>query len=380
MRREEQARELAARELGKLLPGVSVRSGPRRGAQDAGVDLEFRPAPGSPFRGRVILASVKTLAALRVEDLLGRLALGALQLRRNPQGRRAIPLIAVIVPVAGSRAWERVEAFMAAHAPDIGWAILDSAGSARIVIPSLRVDFRRRAARRPEERHPRHGTELFSDLNCWMLKALLLPLAPPRLWGGPRARVASPTELHRIAGVSVEAAHRLVRTFEARDFVRRDREGLRIVRRRELLDLWRADVAMKARPAVPVRWILGPPKGPDAGLGSAEPLDLVVGGFDACRRLGLLHASVAGVEAHAVRPVDEVLAARRLERCDPRDADLRLLPCPTPQSVLRGSVDHRGVRVADALQAALDVARHPERGREQSDYIIERVLGLGDEG
>jgi hypothetical protein len=376
----DQAEELVARELVELVPGYSVHRVPPQAAKDAGVDFELRPRRSSTRRARVVAVIVKTLGTLRVEDLLGRLAVGLLESRSRPRGHGIIPLIVVVVPAAGSRAWERAEEFMAAHAPDAGWAILDTAGSARVVIPPMKVDVRRHPARRPEQRRARHSTRLFSDLNSWMLKILLLPLVPPRLWGGPRARVSSPTELHRVAGVSPEAAHRLVRTFEARDFLRRDREGLRIVRRRELLDLWRVEVAMSVRPPVPVRWILGRPKGRAVDLRVVEPPDLVVGGFDACRRLGLLHAPVIGVEAHAVRPVDDVLAERRLERCAPHEADLAVLPCPTPQSVLRGSVDRKGVRVADALQAALDVAQRPERGREQSDYIIDRVLRLGEEG
>jgi hypothetical protein len=125
--------------------------------------------------------------------------------------------------------------------------------------------------------------------------------------------------------------------------------------------------------------MLGRPKNQSAALTGREPPDLVVGGFDACRRLGVLHAPVGGLELHALRPVEDVLAARRLERCASHEADLRLLRCMTPQSVLRGSVLRKGTRVVDALQAALDVAHRPERGREQSDYIIDRVLHLADE-
>ncbi len=271
---------------------------------------------------------------------------------------------------------------MSSNVPDGGWAILDRAGNARIVIPEANIDIDHRMARVVPAQRGRRSVRLLSDLNRWMLKILLLAETPANLWPGPRSPILSPTDLHRVAGVSPEMAHRFVRAFEALDLLRRTPEGLRIARRSALLDLWRAEEVLDRRDGVPVRWMMGRLSNLQdlAGRGKSGEPDLVVAGFEACRMLGLLHAPIpAAREVHALVPVDAILLRYDLERCPPGDADLRLLPCRTVQSVLRGSLDHGGLRIVDAFQAALDVLHHPARGREQSDYLVTQVLHLEDE-
>ncbi|MBI5490310.1 MAG: hypothetical protein HY905_23440 [Deltaproteobacteria bacterium] len=369
---EKLARTMLADVVPELVLEPSSGQGSRRTRgpdPDAGPDLIGRLG-----RQRVVV-EIKTMTAVRVEDLRGHLAVAVLRLRRSADRPRAIPLVVVVAPAAGPKAWAAAEAFMADNAPDVGWAIFDRLGSARVAVPAAGIDVRRRAGRDPGAKRERQSVRLFSDLNCWMLKILLLPEAPDGLWGGPRQVVHSPTELGRVAGVSVEMAHRLARTLEARDLLRRDRIGLHPVRPRALLDLWRTEAALGGRPPVPVRWIMARPAKLGAGL--QDDPGLVVAGFEACRQLGMLHAAAEATEMHVLEPFERVLGRRRLERCAPHEADLWLLRCATPTSVFRGSVVRRGLRVADVLQAALDVAHHPDRGPEQFEYIVERVLRLG---
>jgi hypothetical protein len=53
---------------------------------------------------------------------------------------------------------------------------------------------------------------------------------------------------------------------------------------------------------------------------------------------------------------------------------LALIADDLPDSVHRGCVMVEGVPVADALQCYLDVRPSYARGREQADFIFERVL------
>jgi hypothetical protein len=374
--KQQDVEKLTRTMLAEVVPGLVLEPASRRGPRrPRGPDPDAGPDLIGHLGARRVVVAIKTMTAVRVEDLRGHLAVAVLRLRRFAERPRAIPLVVVVAPAAGPKAWAAAETFMADNAPDVGWAIFDQLGSARIAVPAAGIDVRRRAGRDPGAKQGRQSVRLFSDLNSWMLKILLLPKAPDGLWGGPREVVHSPTELARVAGVSAEMAHRLVRTLEARDLLRRDRTGLHPVRIRALLDLWRTEMVLGGHPPLPVRWMMARPAKLEAGL--QDDPGLVVAGFEACRQLGVLHAAAAATELHVLEPFERVLGRRRLERCAPHEADLWLLRCATPTSVFRGSVAKRGLRVVDVLQAALDVAHHPDRGLEQFEYIVERVLRLG---
>ena len=265
----------------------------------------------------------------------------------------------------------------------LGWALIDREGNARVVVPALRLDKERRVARVLPAQPKRASVRLFSDLNRWLLKVLLLAEAPLELWGGPRLPVLSGRGLSQAADVSPEMVRRFMNAFEEQDFLRKTANGLRIVRRSALLELWRADDALDIRAGVYVRRMMG-------SAGSLQELvrlqgfadAVVVAGFEACRLLAVLHAATAAtVEVHAIDAVADILDRFGLEECAPADAALVLLPTRHPKSVRRGALRRDGLWVADAFQAALDVLRHPARGLEQSDYLLREVLRLeGGEG
>lgn len=356
--------------LAGVIPGF--RPGVRGQATDDRVDLV------ADVRGRRVVIEAKSVLIPVVEDVLARLSMGALQARRLADEFGAVPLVAVLVPSLGPKTIGAAMAFMATHLPEAGWALVDPAGNARIRIPALDIDIDRPVARVERTRAGRSSVRLFSDLNRWLLKVLLLADAPPELWGGPRQPILSSRDLGRVAGVSPEMVRRFVSAFSEQDLLRQTPQGMRLVRRPALLDLWRADEALNSRPAVPVRRLL-------SGSGSLPDLSglpefqewAVVAGFEACRLLGVLHAIVPSrIEVHVVLPIPEVIRRLGLEECAPPDADLWLLPTRYPRSIQGGRVMRDGVPVADAFQAALDVLRHPGRGAEQSEYLLKEVLHL----
>jgi len=329
-----------------------------------------------------LVVEVKAVSLSVVEDVLARLSMGVLQVRRYA-ANGVVAMVAVVLPTVGRKVEAAVAAFMAEHAPDVAWALIDREGSVRVVVPALGLDLERRSARVLPAQPKRASVRLFSDLNRWLLKVLLLAEAPPELWVGPRQPVLSGRGLSHAADVSPEMVRRFMNAFEEQDFLRKTASGLRIVRRSALLDLWRADDALDVRTGVFVRRMMG-------GTGSLPELArlqgfadaVVVAGFEACRLQGLLHAATAAtVEVHAIDPVADVVERFGLEECARADADLVLLPTRYPKSVQRGALRRDGLWVADAFQAALDVLRHPARGQEQSDYLLREVLRLeGGEG
>lgn len=330
------------------------------------------------IHGRRVVIAVKVVRTGVIDDVVGRLATAAIQVQHFASADD-IPLSVVLVPSVGRKAVAAVQDFMSLYMPGAAWALVDPAGNARVSIPALSIDIDRSVVRVERVQAGRSSVSLFSDLNRWLLKILLLVGAPGDLWGGPRQSVLSNPDLGRVAGVSPEMVRRFVTAFQDRDLLRQTPEGLRVVRRSALLELWRADEALTARPAIPVRRLV-------AGSGTLAELaglpgfsDLAaVAGFEACRHLGLLHAiGPRQVEVYVTVPVSEAMRRFGLEKCSPSDADIWLLPTRRSRSVRGGRLIVEGIPVVDAFQAALDVLRHPGRGREQSDYIINEVLHLG---
>jgi hypothetical protein len=272
-----------------------------------------------------------------------------------------------------------VRQFMSTHAPDFGWGLIDQSGAAQLVVPALNLDVDLPGQFAPPSWPRQRPMQLFSDLNQWMLKILLLADAPPSLWGGPRQSVATPTELHRVAHVSVEKAHQFVRAFQQTGLVRQTRHGLAVVRKKALVDMWFHDASSRSSRRMPARWIFGEPTSLEQVFSKkGAPSNFAVCGFEACRFLGILHAPVMNREVYFLGDPEAALAIWDLEACDDRDAHFYLRKARSAQSILRGRLVKENLPVVDVLQAALDVCDQAARGMEQSQYIINHVLGWRD--
>lgn len=329
--------------------------------------------------GRRVAVELELLPTLRIADLEGRLARGVLKLRHSVDSV-IVPVVLVVSRRHGARAERAAERFMAELAPDVGWGLVDEHEQLRLEVPTLGLSVRH-AGTSPLSEARSTTANLFTDLNRWLLKVLLLRTSPEDSWGGPRddVLVRNPTELHRIAGVSLEKSHRFARTFEAADFLRRTREGLRLVRTDVLLAQWLADESVRPKRRLPVRSLF---------RGEAELTELIapleqrrrryaVGGFAACALLGVARTPRREIDLHVEDRAGWVMEIADLQPCDERDAALYIIPSRYPESVLRGVVTRRGLPVVDELQAALDVAADPGRGEEQARFIVDRVLSWG---
>lgn len=369
------AAQAAAAILQARIPGLALREPSARNGGDT-ADLLIT------IGEHRLALQVKSLLVSLLEDIRGRLAAGFMEANRLAKNTGAIPMAVVMLPRLGPKASAAASLFMSRHAPGSAWALLDRSGNASIVVPELGIDIHYRVARVEDIKVRRWSGRLFSDLNRWMMKVLLLADAPSELWSGPRGPYFTPSDLYRAVEVSPEMAHRLVHALEDQDFLRRTQQGLKLVRRSALLDLWRAEEEIDRREEIPVRWMMGRPRNLADVFGQdpqGQP-EVVVGGFEACLMLGLLHARVPYLpEVHVLAPTGALLERYSLERCTPSEAHLWVVPCRHAQSVSRGSLVREGLRVVDPLQAALDVLHQPARGREQSDYLIREVLHLEED-
>jgi hypothetical protein len=340
-------------------------------------------APGMEFRvGNTQRQMVATFRpTTRVSDLVGWMAVSALQWKSlaKHQGLKR-PVLLVGVDRVGAKTAAAIEVFMKAALPGWEWGVFDLNGSARIRVPSLRTNVNLQTVPVRGDVPARRSKDLFSDLNQWMLKVLLLRPVKPERWAGPRDAVGTATDLARVAKVSIETAHRFVRTFEERDFLRRTASGLRIVRAEELLDSWLAAERLAPRRPVPVAWYPERPASMADAFPRSSSARAIVGGFEACRRMGLLHASTDVLEIHVLGSWEREMPAWSVERCEAEQANLFLVPSLNPTSVERGSVAGNDLATVDILQAALDVVHSTARGAEQARFLNDHILAAQPKG
>jgi hypothetical protein len=324
-----------------------------------------------------LLLQFKHVRPTSIDEVLGILAVEVLKSRQRTRNNVLVPLL--IFKRLGDKTRRSVRQFMTAHAPDCGWGLIDQSGAAQIVVPALSLDVDQPGQISPPSWPRQRPMRLFSDLNQWMLKILLLADTPTSLWGGPRQSVATPTDLHRVAHVSVEKAHQFYRAFEQIGLIRPTRSGLVVVRKKDLMEMWVHDELSRSARRMPTRWIFGePPSLEQVFCKQGAPGDFAVCGFEACRVLGVLHSPVMNREVYFLGDAEAALEAWDLEACDDRDAHFYLRKARSAQSVLRGRVVKENLPVVDVLQAALDVCDQSSRGIEQSQYIINHILGWRD--
>jgi hypothetical protein len=287
----------------------------------------------------------------------------------------------------GPKLEEAVRKFMGEYAASFGWGLLDRSEKAVLVIPDLDVEWTR--APSLTEWRPslfeRRDRKLFTDLNRWMLKVLILRNAPEAQWGGPRQCPRHATELAQVAGVSVGKAHQFASAFQREGFLRKTGDGLRLVRLPALLEAWLQDEKNSSPRTSPVRLLVPAQASLFSNEEHSEPPlapeirgDSAIGGLFAARHMGLLRVSGRHVPlVHVAKPMSRAIHAARVESCDPRDAQMILVRPLYPKSVFRGVVKReQAAPLVDLWQIALDAVSSPARGREQAEYIVERVLAF----
>jgi len=353
----------------------------RRVLPESSLEKGTEPAKASPdfvFRSgkRRFLVQLKSVRQPRAEDVLGQLAVGVLTGTSVVQRRHAIPLTIVGLPRIGRRVAARAEEFMKHHAADAAWGVCDEEGRFRLVIPQLDIDevVEKPLTRRPRGASVKRSTSLFSDLNRWMLKILLLRDVSSCYWNGPREPVANAADLRRVAAVSLQTAHDFFNAFHGAGYLVSGGQGLEVARKGDLMDLWFGFEHAVQPASVPVRSIFANSESLQDML-HATTLPYAVGGFAACKLLGVLHAPVPRSEVHFEGDLRGVLKGWNLEVCDERDAAVWLVKAKYPRSILDGRVKVDGLYTVDILQAALDVHANPARGMEQAGHIVREVLG-----
>lgn len=286
-----------------------------------------------------------------------------------------IPMAVVVAPRIPARVADQVLRFAAEHAPDAAAGVVDLTGLRRFrgeLLEELDAEGSRK--QRAVASATREQTNIFSDLNQWMLKVLLAPELPESLLSAPRGRYRSASELGRAADVSVMTASRLVRQLQHEGYLDESHEYFQLVRREDLFRRWRA---FSGHPPKEARFrflIRG---------NSQKQLQKVLQDSWACLALFAAAEELNYGFVHGVPPyiyVKRLRAAaapwwKQLVPIEGSEApDVILREAPARNSVFRGAIKRDGTLVCDILQIWLDVSSHPTRGKEQAEYIRKHAL------
>jgi hypothetical protein len=351
------------------------------------------------YAGRKYIVEIKRSSEGRRDRVVPLMAQAILQVRNMAQdvSNHPIPVAIVVANYIPESVAEQVKQFAREHAPDIAVGILDAQGFRSFEGHGLeRLNSEQPRVRNlPLWSRGPVSAQLFSDLNQWMLKVLLAPSIPESYLAAPRGRYQGASQLAQAAGVSVMSAFRLIEQLAKEGFVEQEREGLRLVRKRELMDRWCA-ANQKSAPEIAVRWILHQGKSAlrealrsyveadrkpnksqrvnEEGSAARRPR-VCLGLFAAAEALGFgfVHGAQPYLYMERVEPNALERLGLSVNGAEQRP-DVYIRIPRNRQSVFRGIVLNDGVPASDILQVWLDVGQHPSRGREQADLIWRRIL------
>lgn len=361
---------------------------------------EGRPDLVAEHAGKKYIVEIKRSSEGRRDRVIPLLAQAILEVRdlaRHVPGH-PIGVALVVSNYIPESIGEQAKHFAREHAPDIAVGVLDLQGFRSFAGYGLeRFNSERLRGRKLllQSSSP-ISPQLFSDLNQWMLKVLLAPSIPESYLSAPRGRYEGASQLAQAADVSVMSAFRFIEQFSKEGFLEQEHIGLRLVRKEELMGRWLA-ANRRSVPEFAVRWIL--PRGENAlrealrsyvwaqeklprkSAKSSKAGSLVhrpracLGLFAAAEVLGF--GFVHGVQPYLYieHPEPDALESLGLSAYGAEQhPDVYIRIPRNRESVFRGVVLNDGVPACDIIQAWLDVAQHPSRGKEQADLIWRRIL------
>jgi len=266
-------------------------------------------------------------------------------------------------------------------APDVALGLVDARGRLELFGEGLEGV---NAASAPRSKRSRridsHATDLFSDLNQWMLKILLGRYLPAELLAVPRGRIHGASDLARLANASVPSAWRFLSALKDAGFVEETESGLDLVRRDDLLGAWlsavtRSHVEVRATLKLPVREPI-PVIEPSVTAYRSADRRIAWATFAAAGQLGYQFVRGAPLQIYVEDLGEAALGRLDLVPAKEHEPAHVILRKPRwPEAVFRAIVMKNGQPVTDIVQCWLDVSQHPARGQEQADVLWRRSLG-----
>ncbi len=319
---------------------------------------------------------LKSVAEGRSDRVLALLSQAILQASRYAEHRKMRPLAVVLVGEASSSLQQKFEQFQRDYAPGIAVGLVSEAGLSRFVgtgLDALNVETPRKSSS-AKFAMPRKTSDLFSDLNQWMLKVLLAPEVPAHLLSAPRGEYRSVSQLAEAASVSAMSASRFLRRLQEDGFLDDSGGSFQLVRRRDLFQRWQS-ASMRSSPELRMSYLI-PAVGVRQLVKVVSRMDACVALFAAADLLKLTHVSgvVPYVYVRRLSASPENSWPGLLPVANGAPAQIILKQSNAPESLFRAAVRVDGALVSDVLQIWLDASAHPSRGAEQANFLRDKFL------
>lgn len=377
--------------------GWSVREG--------GVDRRIDLLAFKRRRARYAI-EVKTLREGRLTLADAYFADAVLRLRADLRpGEKG--LVVLVLDRASARVAQRIERYAHDLAQDVDWILLGAEGivaSHGDGLDALRSEFA--TEHTAHVMHTVRGapSDLFSDLNQWLIKVLLAPALSPGHMAGPTEHARNARHLAHLAAVSEPTTSRLLTALREGGWVAERESPILLRRVPEFLERWKNARARPDReigtrfvfpPAEPLKdlrsrlnpwpleWVNQPSKMPfppyPGAVVWAETPRACFGLFAALKVHGLGFVHGAPLHVLAERIEARFLDRLRLRECAAGEAvDVYLREPRFPESVFRAVVARGTVPCSDIIQCWLDVSHHPVRGEEQARELLQFLTPIFD--
>lgn len=314
------------------------------------------------------------------------------------------PLLAIYVDSIDLRIVQRFKGQIALYAPDLWWLVADAHGSLVAHLPSgneeviggsrgrkgglaLRSDSE--GLSRSLLISPRSGYASaklsFGDLDQWLLKVLLFARSKAAGWGGPRGSIRNLAQLAKLATVSPPLVYRWAAAMERSGYLMKRMGRVPVLENlNALLGEWRGRYRVSDNDPIPCSPVFGERVDEPfreefldrlRHLPGNAPLCALTGHL-ACRFYRLKHSEARSIHLYLSGEPSALMETLQLVPSADPGAPIVLLRPRHPRSVFGGVSRLDGVSVCDILQVYLDLYHLPDRGREQADFVHERMLGL----
>ena len=292
------------------------------------------------------------------------------------------PILAIYVDSIDLRIARRFKGQIDLYAPDLWWLLADAHGSLVAHLPSGDEE------EIGDLHSPRSGYASaklsFGDLDQWLLKVLLFARPRAAGWGGPRGPIRNLAQLAKLAAVSPPLVYRWAAAMERSGYLAKRMGRVPVLANLDaLLGEWRGRYRVSDNDPIPCSSVFG--EHADESFrdeflnrlrhlsGSAPPCALT--GHQACRLYRLKHSDARSIHLYYSGEPSVLMEDLQLVRSDNPVAPVVLLQPRHRRSVFGGVSRVDDVPVCDILQVYLDLYHLPDRGREQADFVYDRILG-----
>ena len=291
------------------------------------------------------------------------------------------PILAIYVDSIDLRIVRRFKGQIALYAPNLWWLVADGHGSLVAHLPSGDEE------EIGDLHSPRSGYASaklsFGDLDQWLLKVLLFARPQAAGWGGPRGPIRNLAQLAKLAAVSPPLVYRWAAAMERSGYLAKRMGRVPVLANLDaLLGEWRGRYRVSDNNPIPCSSVFGEHADEsfrDEFLNrlrhlsdSAPPCALT--GHQACRLYHLKHSDARSIHLYYSGEPSVLMEALQLVPSDNPAAPVVLLQPRHRRSVFGGVSRLDDVPVCDILQVYLDLYHLPDRGREQADFVYERIL------